>query len=193
MPGDLLEYNNYIRCKGGIINASIRRIVYMNRIFRPTFTTMLTFFLGHLMGWIGLLLIIWLFFNSSNILEKIVSILFVIPYIFVISITIIYPIRAQLCISDTGITYQHPYFTIFCSWSDIQAIEPTYDGLILRYNEMLLQYKSSYIRKNLNNTIPISNFVKSYRKRKDWEDDYILSTLKKRIPIPDAEIEMNFK
>ena len=124
---------------------------------------------------------------------KILLILFSILTIYFIYITVGYPLKARLSISETGILYQNLDYSVFCSWEDITEIELMNGYLIVKYDESLLQNKSSHVRKSNNNTIAISNFVNSYRRKKDWDDDFILSTLKKKIPISETEIQKYFK
>lgn len=165
----------------------------MTHTFKPKFNAMIVFYLGSLIGVGSGILLICLLINSSYFWMKILLTMFFILTIYFIYITVIYPLKTRLSICDTGILYKHPYYSVFCSWKDIEEIELTNDHLVLKYDQSLLHNKSRHVRESVNNTIPISNFVKSYRTRNDWDEDLILSTLKKEIPISDSEIQKYFR
>lgn len=163
----------------------------MNKLLRPKiYLFYLCFFVGFI-GIYGTYLLLLFLLNTHLFYLRVFWVILVFFSIIITIGAFLYPIVSQISINDTSIYYRNPFYSINCEWEDISGIEFTEERLFLLFNEDLLKEKNFLIRTSFKNEIPVSNFVKSHNKQKDWQNDEALCFLMKKIPLLKSVVETN--
>lgn len=134
-----------------------------NQKFKPTIRTLANKALS------SLLLLPGIFFAIRFLLMTGIHIGIMIPLFFFCILwaiylfnLLLYPFLTELAISDTGITYSQPFFSVFCDWGSITEVIYTTKHLELIYNQNA-RVKDIFIVKNI---IPQKKYTTSlFRKR----------------------------
>ena len=165
----------------------------MKNIFKPNKEIINISILSCAFGISGFILFCILLKQNVAIYIRVfyVFLLFVSVYLSVL--LILYPLQARLVLLKNGILYRHPFYSILCNWVDIEDIVIVRDNLKIIYKKEILKEKNRFMKILIDRSIPVGNFVKSYKKEEDWDTSLLLIALKDNLAIPPYRIKEIFK
>jgi len=158
--------------------------------FKPTFNVLLNKLFGGGILLLGVIFITWLLFSPKIRVEvKVLLTVMLFPSLYYFIDDVLYSYSAYLIVSNLGIKYSEPYFSVTCDWNDITGIVYTNTHLELMYNKNARINQFTIIKKlSSTKNVPLHNFIKEFRKKENWQTDPLLLSIEKHIPNISNEI-----
>ncbi len=155
-----------------------------NQIFKPTRRSMTNKALSSFFMLLGVFFAIrFLLMPEIYFGIKILLFLFCILWAIYLLFFVLYPLLSELIISDSGITYSQPFFSVFCDWNSITEVIYTQNHLELIFNQNA-KVKDIFIVNKIipQKNIPLHFFVNEFTRKENWTTEIVLVTLKKYLP-----------
>ena len=155
-----------------------------NQKFKPTIRSITNKVLSSLFMLLGVSLTIWfLIIPDIHIVIKVILFLFCILWATYLIFFVLYPFLSELTISDSGISYSQPFFSVFCDWNSIAEVIYTPQRLELIFNQNATVKDIFLIKKIIpQKNIPLHFFVNEFTRKENWTSEKVLVSIKKYLP-----------
>jgi len=156
----------------------------MVQTFKPQIKKMGIYFLVSCMMLLGDVMLVWILFSPKVSLEmKLLLGVFSLLCLFYGFYFFAFPLFTRLEISNSGVSYFQPLYSVFCEWKDLSGVRFTKDHLYLTFSEHVKVNDSIFERILIGRRrIPLEIFVNRFTELENWLREPILLELQKYIP-----------
>lgn len=132
----------------------------------------------------GEVMLVWILFSPRVSLEmKLFLGVFTLLCLFYGVYFFAFPLFTRLEVSDSGVSYFQPLYSVFCEWKDLSGLRITQDHLYLAFNDNA-KVNGSILEKIFvgRQSVPLEIFVNRFDELENWFREPVLLELQKYIP-----------
>lgn len=154
------------------------------RTYKPQIKKMGIYFLGSCIMLFGEVMLVWILFSPRVSLEmKLFLGVFTLLCLFYGVYFFAFPLFTRLEVSDSGVSYFQPLYSVFCEWKDLSGVIFTKDHLFLTFSKHVKVNDSIFARILIGRRrIPLEIFVNRFNELENWLREPVLLELQKYIP-----------